>query len=87
MNVFSDIKVNIYIYSPDIPVGSEDFTSITLSTLELALSQSHLTGENAAQFSTAEAIHSTNFVPPGTHYAGWTEAMWIQSLPKSFTNV
>ena len=52
-----------------------------------SLFQSHLPGENVAQFSAAVAIHVIPiFIPPGTITAGWTEALWIQSLPKAFTH-
>ena len=55
--------------------------------LELTLLQSHLPGENAAQFSVAEAIHTVPIVaPPGTHYCGWTEVVWIQSVPMVLTH-
>ena len=41
------------------------------------LSQSHISEENAAQFSSAEAIPILPlFVPPGTHYC------WMQHLPR-----
>ena len=46
------------IYSPDIPEGSSDFTINYPQILELTLSQSHLPGEDAAQFSAAVAIHT-----------------------------
>ena len=37
--------------------------------LELALSQSHLPGENAVQFYAGVALRTVPiFVPPGTHY-------------------
>ena len=62
------VKVKVYVYSPDIPVGSADFTSIT-QVLEFTLSQSPLPGENAAPFSAAVAIRTVPiFVPLGTHY-------------------
>ena len=49
--------------------GSADFYIIYPQVLELALSLSHLPGENAAQFSAAVAIRTVLiFVPPGTHY-------------------
>ena len=55
--------------------------------LELTLSQSHLSGENAAQFYADVAIHTVpNIVPHCTYYTGWTEAVWIQGLPKASTH-
>ena len=56
--------------------------------LVLTLPQSHFPGENAAIFFAAvAAIHTVPiFVLPATHYCCVDQAMWIQSLPKSFTN-
>ena len=55
--------------------------------LELTLSQSHLPGENKAQFSAALAIHTEPiFFHPVPIAAGWTEVQWIQSLPKALTH-
>ena len=50
------------------PEGSADYRFYP-KVLELALSQSHLSRENATQFSRAVVIHTLLiFVPPGTHY-------------------
>ena len=61
--------LKVYVYSPDIP---SQFSRLYINypqLLEITLSQSHLPGENAAQFSAAVAIHRVPIiVPPGTHY-------------------
>ena len=59
----ADLKVNVCVYSSDIPVGSEDYTLITLRYWT-SLSQSHLLGENAAQFSEVVPIHTSPILVP-----------------------
>ena len=65
-------RVKMRIYSPDIPIGSLEFTSLHITcpkVLDLVLLQSHLPGENAAQFSAAGAIHTVPiFISPGSHH-------------------
>ena len=62
----------MHVYSPDIPVSSADFTLITPKYWN-SLFQSHLPGQNAAQFSAAVANRTVlNLVPPGTHYC-WVD--------------
>ena len=80
------LKVKVHVYSPDIRAYRSSRLYINYSqVLKLTLSQFHLQGENAAQFSSAVAIHTVQiFVPPGTQFAGWKEAVWIQSLHQAF---
>ena len=74
------VKVKVYVYSPDIPVNR--FSGLYIiypQVLELTLSQSHLPGEHAAQFSAAVAIRTVpSFVPPGTHYC-WVDRGGVAS--------
>ena len=50
------------------PVDSVDLYINYPNVLELIFSQSHLSGENATQFSVVVAIHIVLiFIPPGTH--------------------
>ena len=59
--------------------GSADFTLFTPQVLELTLSQSHLLGENAAQFSAPVAIRTVPiFVPPSTQYC-WVDRGGVDS--------
>ena len=55
--------------------------------LESTLSQSHLPRENAAHFLQLKPLTqcqcSFHLIPIS---AGWTETVWIQSLPKDFTH-
>ena len=79
-------KVKVHVYSPDI---LSKFTGLYMSytqVLELTLSQYHLPGENAAQFSAAVAVHTVPFfVSCGTHYC-WVDRSGVDSnLPKAFT--
>ena len=70
----------MYVYSLDIPVNR--FSGLYIiypHVLELALSQSHLHGENVAQFSAAVAIHTVPiFFPPDTHYC-WEDGGSVDS--------
>ena len=52
------IKVKVYIYSTDIPSRFSRFYINYPQVLELTLSQSHLPGENASQFSSAVALYT-----------------------------
>ena len=77
--------VKEYVYSPGIQVYR--FSGLYIDypqLLELTLSQSHLPGENSAQYSAAVAIHkfSLHLVPITI---GQKEVVWILSLPKAFT--
>ena len=57
------VKVKVNVYSPDIPSRFRGLYISYPQVLEPTLSQSHLSGENAA-----ETIHTVLiFVPPGTH--------------------
>ena len=67
------------VYSPDIPVNRFSGLHIIYpQVLELALSQSHIPGENAAQFSAAVVIRT---VPIFVHLVpitnGWTSLHYI----------
>ena len=56
---YKKVKVKVYVFSPDIPVNRfSGLYIIYTQVLELALSQSHLPGENAEQFSAAVAIRT-----------------------------
>ena len=69
----------MYVYSPDIPSRFRRHYIHYPQVSELTLSQSHLAGENAAQFSTAVAIHTVPiFVPSGTHYC-WMDRGSVDS--------
>ena len=60
VNGYIKSKVKACVYSSDINYPQ---------VLEPTLSQTHLPGENTAQFSAAEAINTVPiFVPPSTHY-------------------
>ena len=80
------MKVEVYVYSPDI---TSRFSGLYINypqVLELLLWQSHLSGEHAAYYSAAVGIMQCQFwfhLVPIT--AEWTVAVWIQSLPKAFT--
>ena len=79
-------KVKVFVYSPDIPVGSADFTVCTPrhwnSLLHSLISQ----GGNAEQFPAAAAIHILPFlVPPGTHYC-WCRLCGFKASPRLFTH-
>ena len=62
----------MYVYRPDIHGSSADFTLITPRCLN-SLSQSHLPGEDAADFLQLKPFTQHQiFVPPGTHYC-WVD--------------
>ena len=50
------------------------------TVLELSLIRSHLLWGEFSAFSAANAVFTIFpiFVPPGTHTAGWTEAVWYE---------
>ena len=74
------VKLKVYAYSPDIPVNRfSGLNIINPHVLELALSQFHRPGENAALFSPAAAIRIVQIlVPPGTHYC-WVDRGRVDS--------
>ena len=77
-------KVKVYVYSPDIPVGSADFTLFAPRYWNFF--QSHPLWENAAYFLHLKLFTHNEFsshLVPVT--AWWTEAMWIHSFTKAFT--
>ena len=74
-----NVKVKVCVYSPDIPCSFSRLYINYPKVLELTLSQSHLPGETAAQFSAALANHTVLiFVPPGTHYC-WVDRGVVDS--------
>ena len=81
---YKKVKVNVYVYSSDIPVNRfSGLYIIYLQVLELTLSQSHLPGENAAHFLQLKPFTQYQFFfPPGTLYC---LVEWIRSLSKAFT--
>ena len=80
------VKVKACVYSPDISLGSADFTLITPRYWNSVLYR-HLPGENAADFLKlllfTQYQFSFHLVPITT---GLTGAVWIQSLSKVFTH-
>ena len=79
------LKVKVYVYSPDIPRRTADFTLITLGYWNSSFHSLISLGRLQCIF--CSWIHSHNInvsfhLVPIT--AGWTEAVWIQSLPKAF---
>ena len=70
-------------YSPDIPATSADFTLIT-QIFDLTISRSHLPAAYFLQlkpFTQYQILFPLVPIP-----AGWTNAVWIQSLPKAITH-
>ena len=82
------LAIKLAIYSPDIPEGSSDLYINYPQVLELTLSQSHLNGENAAQFSAAVAIHTVP-ISRSTWYPlllGEQRLCGFKALPNAFTH-
>ena len=79
-------KVKMYVYSPDISRTSEDCALITRRYWN-SLFYNRISMERMQRiFCSWSHSHNFNFsfhLVPIT--AGWTEAVWIQSLPKAFT--
>ena len=62
------VKVKVYVYSSDVPNTISRLYISYPQVLELALWQSHLPGDDAAQFTAAGPIYiAPIFVPPSTH--------------------
>ena len=79
------IKVMACIQNLYSQVSLANFTSVTIWYCN-SLFQSHLPRENATHLLLLKPfLHQISFHPvPIT--AGWTEVVWIQSLPKAFTS-
>ena len=75
------VKVKVYIYSPDIPIGSAGFTLITPrywnSLFHSLISQGKMQ-RNFLQLQPFTQYQFSLYLVPIT--AGWTEAVWIQSF-------
>ena len=63
-----NVKEKMYVFSPDIPESSADFTFITPRYWN-SLFQSHLPEENAVHFLQLKPFTQYQFfIPPGTYY-------------------
>ena len=78
------MKVQVYVYSPDIPsrfIGLNIIiypNGVGCWVLKCTLSQSHLPGENAADFLQLQPITQYQFSFQLVRIAsGWTDAVWI----------
>ena len=85
--------LNLCEMAPRYPLSSADIYINYPQVLELTLSQSHLTGKNAAHFLQLKPFTQNIFLFHLTLItAGWTEAAWknkeiliSQILPKAYT--
>ena len=80
----SKVNVKVRVYSLDIPVGSADFRLITPRYWNSLFYSLISLGRMQRKFMQLWECHSTKFRSIWYPLDGWTEAVWIQSLPKTY---
>ena len=83
----SKVKVKVVIYSLISPKAYRTLHQLTPGIGTHSSTVSFSQGEYSA-FSAAVAIHTVPILRSTWYplFVGWTEAVWIQSLPKAFTH-